>query len=123
MVSNQSVPSLIEAEIEQADRMVGLEIFTGYSVIFIVFGSNLEMNGSPKSEYQTLPSFTIMSCGSVVGRARSYSVMITRVDWPFARGMVLSEYSQLEIALRLMVARYSANLRYCFRRAGAAPDH
>jgi len=59
MVSNQKVPLLINAEIEQTDRMGGLKIFTGYSVIFIVFGSNCD-EGLPKSVYQTAPSFTMM---------------------------------------------------------------
>jgi hypothetical protein len=68
---------------------LSLNFLIGYSVSLSVFGSNLEMNISPKSEYQTVPSLsTSTSCGSVVGRPTSYSVMMEWVARPFGRGSV-----------------------------------
>src|SRR5215470_16300649 len=53
MVSNQKVPFWSTPRSSRPTGWFGLKIFTGYSVIFIVFGSNLVMKGSPKSVYQT----------------------------------------------------------------------
>src|SRR6185436_17960553 len=81
----------------------------GISVNFPVFWSNLPMNCEPKSEYQTVPfESTTTSCGCIVGRGRSHSVMITRVAWPFGRGNVLSSYGHefgAVVVLVLMVAK------------------
>jgi hypothetical protein len=66
-----------------------LKVLIGYSVSFCVFGSNFEMNCSPKSVYQTLPSLSrMMSCGSMVGRGSAYSVTMARVETPVGRGSV-----------------------------------
>src|SRR3989442_12905364 len=82
---------------------------TGYSVNVAVLGSSLPRNCSPKLETHTVPSASTMtSCGSIVFRGRSYSVMMTRVDGPVGRGSVLSEYDHVGPELRLTVARYFA---------------
>ncbi len=74
-----------------------------------VLGSSLPRNCSPKFENHTVPSASVTtSCASMVRRGRSYSVMMTRVDRPVRRGNVLSAYGQVEPALKLIVARYSA---------------
>src|SRR3954454_18644389 len=88
-----------------------------YSVCLPVFGSSLPRNCSPKFEYQASPFTMITSCGSMVGRGRSYSVMMTLVPRPLTRGRVLSSNSCFMPELRLMVARYSATLR---KRSGLA---
>ena len=63
----------------------------GYSVTLPVFGSNLPMNCSPKSEYQVAPSAsTRTSWGIASFLGRSYSVTIVRVALPCGRGKVLS---------------------------------
>src|SRR5580704_9073122 len=68
---------------------LSLNFLIGYSVSLSVFGSNLPMNISPKSEYQTLPSLsTRMSCGSVVRRPMSYSVTMAWVERPVGRAQV-----------------------------------
>src|SRR4029077_7260316 len=67
---------------------------------------------SPKFEYQTVPLLSrITSCGSMVGRGRSYSVTSTLPARPVGRGSVLSAYCHLSDSDRLMLARNSANLR------------
>src|SRR5437016_14674344 len=82
---------------------------TGYSVTLAVVGSSLPRNCSPKLENHTAPSgSTTTSCGSIVFRGRSYSVMMTCVDEPVGRGSVLSEYDHVGPELRLTVARYFA---------------
>ena len=58
MVSNQSVPRLSNSSERLPTGAPGLNSLTGYSVSLSVFGSNLEMNSSPKSEYQTIPSLS-----------------------------------------------------------------
>src|SRR5215468_2861073 len=114
MLSNQNVPSFATPRSRLPVGWLGLKILVGYSVILSVFGSNFVTYGSPKSVYQTAPSLsTTMSCGSVVGRSRSYSVTMARVDGPLARGLVLSSYFHVSVPLRLIVARYSPNRRYC----------
>src|SRR6266540_2349049 len=77
-----------------------------YSVCLPVFGSSLPRNCSPKLEYHACPSTMTTSCGSIVARGRSYSVMTTLVPRPLMRGSVLSSYSKRGPLLRLMVARY-----------------
>src|SRR6266852_871359 len=63
-----------------------LNFLIGYSTSLSVFGSNLPMNISPKSVYQTLPSLsTSTSCGSLVGRTTSYWVTMARVSRPKGR--------------------------------------
>ena len=85
---------------------LSLNFLIGYSTSLSVFGSNLPMNISPKSVYQTFPSLsTRMSCGSLVGRTTSYWVTIARVSRPLGRGSVFNSYCQRSVALRLMVAR------------------
>src|SRR5262249_1764751 len=112
MVSNQSLPPLSNASERFPSGASGLNFLVGYSVSLSVFGSNLEMKSSPKSEYQTLPSLSsTTSCGSVVGRTTSYSVTIAWVERPVGRGRGLSAYEQRYAGLNLMVARYSAILR------------
>src|SRR5258708_38690272 len=82
---------------------------TGYSVTLAVAGSNLPRNCSPKLENHTVPAAsTTTSCGSMVLRGRSYSVMMARVDGPVGRGNGLSAYDHVGPELRLMVARYFA---------------
>ena len=63
-------------------------------------------------EYQTVPSeSTTTSCGWIVGRGRSHSVMMTRVRGPWdAEGLQLDRSSS-RLALWLIVARYSACAR------------
>src|SRR4029450_4181182 len=113
MVSNQSVPFLSNSSDRLPTGAPGLNSLIGYSVSLRVFGSNLEMKSSPKSEYQTMPSAsTITSCGSVVGRGKPYSVMMTRVARPLGRGKGLSEYSHWGDSLRLTLARDSLCLRH-----------
>jgi hypothetical protein len=69
----------------------GLVIGIGYSVTLPVFGSSTPSMCVPKSPYQIIPfASATASCGSVSGRGRSYSVMMTRVDLPEGRGYVLS---------------------------------
>src|SRR5713101_7115641 len=82
---------------------------TGYSVTLDVFGSSRPRNCSPKLENQTMPSLsTTTSCGSMVLRGRSYSVMMTCVDGPEGRGRVFSGYDQVGPELKLIDARYRA---------------
>src|SRR6266850_879804 len=74
-----------------------------------LFGSSLPMLCSPKSEYHAMPSAsTTTSCGSIVGRGRSYSVMMTRVPRPLGRGRLCSGNCQLDPELRLMALSHSA---------------
>ena len=62
----------------------------GYSVTLPVLGSSRPRICSPKLEYQAMPSAsTITSCGSMVSRGRSYSVMTTRVAAAFRAGQRL----------------------------------
>src|SRR5258708_36361273 len=82
---------------------------TGYSVTLAVPGSSLPRHCSPKLENHTVPAAsTTTSCGSMVLRGRSYSVMMTRVDGPAGRGNVLSAYGQVGLELRLIDSRYFA---------------
>src|SRR5258706_15357783 len=68
------------------------------------FGSNLPMNCEPKSVYQTVPlESTTTSCGCIVGRGRSHSVMMTRVAWPLGRGKVFSSYAHVFGAVVVLV--------------------
>src|SRR5436309_2206489 len=79
---------------------------TGYSVTLPGLGSSLPRNCSPKFENHTAPAgSTTTSCGSMVFRGRSYSVMMTRVDAPVGRGSVLSEYDHTGPELRLTPSR------------------
>ena len=105
-MSNQILPVWSNSMLSSPVGALSLNFLIGYSVSLSVFGSNLPMNISPKSVYQTMPSLsTRMSCGSVVGRTMSYSVTMARVSRPFGRGSVLSSYDQWSLELRLMVAR------------------
>ena len=91
MVSNQILPTVSNSMLSRPSGALGLNFLIGYSVSLSVFGSNLPMNISPKSEYQTAPSLsTRMSCGSVVGRPTTYSVTTARVERPVGRGSVFS---------------------------------
>src|SRR5262245_15057827 len=73
---------------------------------------------SPKLEYQTMPcASTTTSCGSIVARGRAYSVTTTCVAAPEGRGKVLSWCIQLEVVLKLIELRNSANLRWDCCRA------
>src|SRR4029450_800852 len=77
---------------------------TGYSVCLPVLESSFPSVCSPKLEYQAIPSpSTITSWGSIVGRGKSYSVMITRVALPLGRGNVLRGKLQLGEELKLIV--------------------
>src|SRR6266478_842440 len=81
-------------------------IGTEYSLTFAVLGSSLPMFCSPKLEYHTIPcESTTTSCGSIVARGRSYSVMTTCVADPLGRGNVLRGYSHCEAELKLIVLR------------------
>src|SRR5256712_12823907 len=52
---------------------LSLNFLIGYSTSLSVFGSNLPMNISPKSVYQTLPSLsTSTSCGSLFRRTLTH---------------------------------------------------
>src|SRR5215470_6249355 len=94
IVSNHSVPCLSNSSERLPTGASDLNFVTGNSVSLSVLGSNLEMKGSPKSEYHTAPwASTMTSCGSVVDRGRSYSVMMARVARPVGRGKVLRGYS------------------------------
>src|SRR5207247_1446924 len=74
-----------------------------------VFGSSIPSTWDPKSLYQIIPSASAAaSCGSVSGRGRSYSVMMTRVAFPVGLGSVFNGYCQLDEELRLTDARYRA---------------
>src|SRR3989442_7939927 len=69
----------------------GLCTSMGNSVTLPVFGSSRPRFCSPKLEYQAMPSLSTMtSCGEIVSRGRSYSVLTTRVARPEGRGCVLS---------------------------------
>ncbi len=95
MVSNQSLPSLSNSSERLPTGEPGLNCLIGYSVSLSVFGSNLEMKSSPKSEYQTLPSLSsTTSCGWIVGRGSEYSVTMARVERPLGRGSVFNGYCQ-----------------------------
>src|SRR4029077_18683919 len=103
IVSNQILPAWSNSMLSSPVGALSLNFLIGYSVSLSVFGSNLPMNISPKSVYQTFPSLsTRMSCGSVVGRTISYWVTIARVSRPLGRGSVLSSYFQLSTGPRLL---------------------
>ena len=69
----------------------GFNSGTGYSVTVPLFGSSLPSVCSPKLQNHAMPSgSTITSCGWMVLRGRSYSVMTTRVPRPVGRGSVFS---------------------------------
>src|SRR6185295_19332922 len=91
------------------------------STSFPVFGSNLPMFWSPKSVYQTVPfESTTTSCGCIVGRGMSHSVMMTRVARPLGRGKGLSSYGHavgLVLWLWLIEAKYSALARNSLARS------
>src|SRR6266850_2331184 len=93
-------------------RPVGEPFFssgTGCSVTLPLFGSSLPMLWSPKSEYHAMPSAsTTTSCGSIVGRGRSYSVMMTRVPRPLGRGKLCNGNCQPGRELRLTLLSHSA---------------
>src|SRR4029077_10322942 len=77
MVSNQILPAWSNSMLSSPVGALSLNFLIGYSVSLSVFGSNLPMNISPKSVYQTLPSLsTRMSCGSVVGPPLEYSCVM-----------------------------------------------
>src|ERR1700733_8739009 len=87
MVSNQILPVVSNSMLNRPVGALSLNFVIGYSVSLSVFGSNLPMNISPKSEYQTAPSLsTRMSCGSVVLRPMSYSVTMGRGSRPVGGG-------------------------------------
>src|SRR6476620_9609648 len=95
IVSNQILLVWSNSMLRSPVGALSLNFLIGYSVSLSVFGSNLPMNISPKSVYQTLPSLSSrMSCGSVVGRTMSYWVTIARVSRPLGRGSVFSSYCQ-----------------------------
>src|SRR5438445_13810730 len=101
MVSNHSVPRLSNSSERLPTGAPGLNSLIGYSVSLSVFGSNLEMKGSPKSEYQTMPCASrITSCGSVVGRGMANTVMIAGVALAVGRGKALSRFSDGDDSLR-----------------------
>ena len=83
----------------------GLCSGTGYSLALPVLGSSRPRNCSPKLEYQAMPSASITtSCGWMVSRGRSYSVMTTRVARPFGRGSVLSRVVPLRARAQIDAA-------------------
>src|SRR4029079_10154619 len=82
---------------------------TRYSVGVPDLGSSRPRNCSPKLEYQAMPSAsTTTSCGWMVSRGRSYSVMTTRVLRPFGRGRGLSAEVHFAPQLRVDVPRKDA---------------
>src|SRR2546427_542436 len=98
----------------------GFSSGTRYSVTRPVLGSSLPSVCSPKLQYQAMPSgSTMTSCGWIVARGRSYSVMTTRVPRPVGRGSVFSSYGHVEPPLRLTVLRNSA--RACRARWRSSP--
>src|SRR4051812_18956901 len=87
----------------------GLTTGIGYCVTLPDLGSILPRNICPKSEYQTLPSrSSTTSCGWINGFGKSYSVKITRVDFPVSRGSVCNGKAQVCCWLRLTLASHSA---------------
>src|SRR2546427_58654 len=98
----------------------GFSSGTRYSVTRPVLGSSLPSVCSPKLQYQAMPSgSTMTSCGWIVARGRSYSVMTTRVPRPVGRGSVFSSYGHVEPPMRLTVLRNSA--RACRARWRSSP--
>src|SRR2546425_12380855 len=80
------------------------KIGTGYSVTSAVLGSSRPIFCSPKLEYHTIPrESTMTSCGSMVARGRSYSVMMTCLSFPLGRENVLRGYAHVEPELKLFV--------------------
>src|SRR6266849_5243148 len=74
---------------------------------------------SPKLEYHTIPcESTTTSCGSIVARGRSYSVMMTCVAVPLGRGNVLRGYSHFEAELKLIVGARHACEPFRIRQLG-----
>ena len=96
-IERGDVPAQNIAYLPQAaeiDRTFPINVYDmAYSMCLPVFGSSLPRNCSPKFEYQASPFTMITSCGSMVGRGRSYSVMMTLVPRPLTRGRVLSSNS------------------------------
>src|SRR2546428_753942 len=87
----------------------GFSSGTRCSVTRPVLGSSLPSVCSPKLQYQAMPSgSTMTSCGWIVARGRSYSVMTTRAPRPVGRGSVFSSYGHVEPPLRLTGLRNSA---------------
>src|SRR5262245_55429005 len=85
-------------------------IGTGYSVTFAVLGSSRPMFCSLKLEYHAIPcESTMTSCGSIIARGRSYSVMMTSVSFPLGREDVLRGYVHVEPELKLIVLRNRAS--------------
>src|SRR5713101_4226063 len=108
-MDNQRLPSRSVSRSSMPVGKPGLIAGTGYSVTLAVFGSSRPRNCSPKLENQTMPSpSTTTSCGSMVLRGRSYSVMMTCVDGPEGRGSVFSVYDHVGAELKLIIARYLA---------------
>src|SRR5207253_11159607 len=104
IMPSHKLPSLSE---RMQSAPVGEPFFgsgTGYSVTLPVLGSSFPSVCSPKLEYQAMPSTSTMtSCGSTVGRGKSYSVMMTRVALPLGRGKVLRGNCHAEAVLKLIV--------------------
>src|SRR5215470_2757810 len=106
---SHKLPSLSERKESAPVGKPFLGSGTGYSVTFPVLGSSLPNVCSPKLEYQAIPSAsTITSCGSIVGRGKSYSVMMTRVALPLGREKVLRGNPHVDDELRLIVLNHSA---------------
>src|SRR6266536_1808412 len=113
IMPSHKLPSLSE---RTESAPVGEPFFgsgTGYSVTLPVLGSSFPSVCSPKLEYQAIPSpSTITSWGSIVGRGKSYSVMITRVAWPLGRGKVFRGNAHVADELKLILLNHSAWVRW-----------
>ena len=94
-----------------------------YSVCLPVLGSILPRNCSPKFEYQASPFTMMTSCGSMVARGRSYSVMMTLVPRPFTRGSVLSSNSCFMPGAQIDGGEILGHLAEAFRIGGARLVH
>ena len=86
------VAVLVGAQAEAALRPALLEL--GQRELGDLAGLGIEPADVLLAEVRVVPAMpslpTITSCGSIVARGRSYSVMITSVARPFGRGSVLS---------------------------------
>src|SRR5580704_5535000 len=91
----------------------GFRTGMAYSRCAPVLGSSSPRKFSTKFEYQTWPRASMRtSCGAMVWRGRSYSVMTTRVARPFGRGKVGSELAyQIVVHLALGEPRLHPRLR------------
>ena len=100
--AHPDVALLVEHQIQRTDRGSGLRDGQRVSTTLPVSGSSIPRTCVPKSAYQIMPSASAAaSCGSVSGRGRSYSVMMTGALAPRVGGKVFSGYCQWDPELRL----------------------